>query len=81
MVTEVARGISMIEGVDGFAGGNVGVSVGGDGVFIIDDELEQMSPKPLAALGKLSKAPVRGLGVSHQTGWTALVTRLLQERE
>ena len=44
VTTKVAGGISMIEGVDGFAGGNVAVSVGDDGVFIVDDELEQMSP-------------------------------------
>src|SRR5688572_20687189 len=64
-VTEVVKGISMIEGVEGFAGGNVGVSVGSDGVFIIDDELEVMSPKLLAALSKLSKAPVRFVINTH----------------
>jgi cyclase len=68
VVSEVARGISMIEGVDGFAGGNVGVSVGSDGVFIIDDELEQMSPKLLSALGKLSRAPVRFVINTHWHG-------------
>lgn len=68
VVSEVAKGVSMIEGVDGFAGGNVGVSVGPDGVFIIDDELEQMSPKLTAALGTLSKAPVRFVINTHWHG-------------
>jgi len=63
--TPVAGGISMIEGVNGFAGGNVGVSVGDDGVFIIDDEIQPMSPKLKAALAALSKKPVRFLVNTH----------------
>jgi cyclase len=63
--TQVAPGISMIEGVNGFAGGNVGVSVGDDGVFIIDDELSPMTDKLKAALGALSKKPVRFLVNTH----------------
>jgi cyclase len=67
-VSQVAPGISVIEGVEGFAGGNVGVSVGDDGVFIIDDELEQMTPKLQAELGKLSKKPVRFVINTHWHG-------------
>jgi cyclase len=67
-VTPVAGGISMIEGVEGFAGGNVGVSVGNDGVFIIDDELSMMSPKLQAELAKLSKSPVRFVINTHWHG-------------
>src|SRR5262245_25577304 len=67
-VTPVAGGISMIEGIEGFAGGNVGVSVGSDGVFIIDDELSMMSPKLQAELAKLSKNPVRFLINTHWHG-------------
>ena len=63
--TPVAPGISMIEGANGFAGGNVGVSVGDDGVFIIDDELQPMTDKLKAALGVLSKKPVRFLVNTH----------------
>ena len=63
--TAVAGGISMIEGENGFAGGNVGVSVGDDGVFVIDDELAPMTPKLKAALGALSKKPVRFLVNTH----------------
>src|SRR3712207_1214160 len=64
-VRSVAGSVSMIEGVGGFAGGNVGVSVGADGVFIVDDELETMSPKLQAALAKLSNGPVRFVINTH----------------
>jgi cyclase len=63
--TPVTNSISMIEGANGFAGGNVGVSVGDDGVFVIDDELAPMSPKLKAALAALSKKPVRFLVNTH----------------
>jgi cyclase len=63
--TQVTPGISMIEGANGFAGGNVGVSVGDDGVFIIDDELGPMTDKLKAALAALSKKPVRFLVNTH----------------
>ena len=49
--TPVAGGISMIEGANGFAGGNVAASVGDDGLFIIDDEIEPMTAKLKTALG------------------------------
>lgn len=67
-VVRVTQGISVIEGVEGFAGGNVGVSVGEDGVFIIDDELEVMSPKLQAELARLSKQPVRFVINTHWHG-------------
>jgi len=63
--TPVAGGITMIEGVNGFAGGNVAVSVGADGLFIIDDEIEPMTAKLKAALGALSKKPVRFVINTH----------------
>jgi cyclase len=62
---KVAGSVSMIEGVNGFAGGNVGVSVGDDGVFVIDDELLEMSPKLRAALAALSTRPVRFVINTH----------------
>jgi cyclase len=63
--TPVAGGISMIEGANGFAGGNVSVSVGPDGLFIVDDELEPMTAKLKTALGALSKKPVRLVVNTH----------------
>ena len=37
--TELAPGLYMIEGVGGFAGGNLGLLMGDDGVVLIDDGL------------------------------------------
>ena len=63
--TPVSGGVSMIEGANGFAGGNVAVTVGDNGVFIIDDELQPMTPKLKAALAALSKQPVRFVVNTH----------------
>jgi len=63
--TPVAGGISVIEGANGFAGGNVAVSAGNDGVFIVDDELMPMSAKLKAAVAALSKKPVRFVINTH----------------
>jgi glyoxylase-like metal-dependent hydrolase (beta-lactamase superfamily II) len=63
--TPVKGGISMIEGSNGFAGGNVAASVGDDGLFIVDDEIEPMTPKLKAALAALSKKPVRFVINTH----------------
>jgi cyclase len=63
--TTVTGGISMIEGANGFSGGNVAASVGDDGLFIIDDEIEPMTVKLKAALGALSKKPVRFVINTH----------------
>ncbi len=64
-VTPVANGVSMIEGANGFAGGNVAVTVGDDGLFVIDDELPPLTPKLKAALATLSKKPVRFVVNTH----------------
>ncbi len=45
--------------------GNIGVSVGDDGVFVIDDQLAPLAPKILAELKKLSKRPVRVVFNTH----------------
>ena len=44
--TEVAPGIYMLEG----EGGNIGVSAGEDGVFLIDDQFAPLTPKIVAAV-------------------------------
>ena len=67
--TSVAGNVSMIEGANGFAGGNVAVSVGDDGLFVIDDELQPMTPKLTAALTALApKAKVRFVVNTHWHG-------------
>jgi glyoxylase-like metal-dependent hydrolase (beta-lactamase superfamily II) len=45
----VAGNVHMLEG----AGGNIGVSVGPDGILIVDDQFKELAPKIRAALGKL----------------------------
>jgi cyclase len=66
--TPVAGGISVIDAAIGFAGGNVAVSVGEDGLFIVDDELLPLTAKLKAALATLSKAPVRFVVNTHWHG-------------
>lgn len=41
------------------AGGNIGVSVGEDGVFIVDDQFAPLTDKIKVAIAKLSDQPVR----------------------
>src|SRR5580704_2315436 len=47
------------------AGGNVGVSVGNDGVIIVDTDFKQMSTKIDAAIKKISDKPVRFVIDTH----------------
>jgi hypothetical protein len=39
--------------------GNLGVSAGEDGVFIIDDQFAPMTERIIAAVGELTEQPVR----------------------
>ena len=50
------------------AGGNVGVSVGEDALFIIDDQYAPVSPKILAALKQLSNKPIKFVLNTHWHG-------------
>ena len=47
------------------SGGNLGVSVGDDGVFLIDDQFAPLTPKIQAAIAKVSAKPVRFLLNTH----------------
>ncbi|MCG8544991.1 MAG: MBL fold metallo-hydrolase [Alphaproteobacteria bacterium] len=47
------------------AGGNIGVSVGKDGVFLIDDQFAPLTVKILAAVRKLSDKPIRFVINTH----------------
>jgi cyclase len=47
------------------AGGNVAVSVGSDGVFLVDDQLAQVTKKLQAAIAELSSTPVRFVVNTH----------------
>jgi glyoxylase-like metal-dependent hydrolase (beta-lactamase superfamily II) len=50
----IAGNVHMLTGV----GGNIGVSVGPDGLLIVDDQFEALAPKINKALDKLSKAKI-----------------------
>ena len=50
------------------AGGNIGVSVGEDALFIIDDQYAPLSAKILAALKKISDKPVKFVLNTHWHG-------------
>lgn len=50
------------------AGGNIGVSVGEDGVFIIDDQFAPLSEKILTALKTLSDKPLKYVVNTHYHG-------------
>jgi glyoxylase-like metal-dependent hydrolase (beta-lactamase superfamily II) len=62
--TKVADGVYMLEG----EGGNIGVSAGEDGVFLIDDQYAPLTPKILAAVKEISDKPVRFLINTHWHG-------------
>ena len=47
------------------AGGNVGLSVGADSVFVIDDEFTQVAPKLRAAIAKITPRPVQFVLNTH----------------
>lgn len=61
------------------AGGNIGVSAGEDGVFIIDDQFAPLTPKIIAAIRKISDRPIQYLVNTHyhgdHTGGNANMTR------
>src|SRR5262245_27251700 len=63
--TKVAPGLAMLEGVGGFAGGNVAVSYGADGPVIVDDQFVPMVPKIVAAVRALQDEPVRFVINTH----------------
>ncbi len=58
---KVAEGFYMLTG----SGGNIGVSVGDDGVIIIDDQFAPLTPKITAAIRALSDKPLRFVLNTH----------------
>jgi glyoxylase-like metal-dependent hydrolase (beta-lactamase superfamily II) len=67
-VTKVAGNVYMIDGTGGFAGGNIGVSVGEDGVLIVDDQFVPLAPKIQAVLKQVTDKPVRFVLNTHWHG-------------
>lgn len=66
--TSLAPGLYMLEGVGGFAGGNLGLLTGEDGTFLIDDGMPPLTDKLLAALGEITDDPVDFLVNTHVHG-------------
>ena len=61
---ELGNGLSMLSG----AGGNIAVSVGADGVLLVDDDYSAMNAKVKAAVAKLTPKPVRFVLNTHWHG-------------
>jgi cyclase len=62
--TKVAEGVYMLEG----AGGNIGLSVGEDGVVVIDDEFAPLTPKIQAAITAITPKPIKFVLNTHWHG-------------
>jgi len=60
-VSKVAGNVYMIEG----AGGNIGASVGDDGIIIVDDQYAPLAEKIQAALKGITDKPVRFIINTH----------------
>src|SRR6516165_7584400 len=63
-VTKVAGTVYMLEG----SGGNIGVSVGEDGIVIVDDQFAPLAPKIKAALKGITDKPLRFVLNTHFHG-------------
>lgn len=64
VTTPLGDGLAMLVG----AGGNIGVSTGPDGVFLIDDQFAPLTDKIRAAVAELSDQPIRFLVNTHWHG-------------
>lgn len=67
-VTQVRGNIYMLEGINGFAGGNIGVSVGSNGILIVDDQFAEMSAKIEEALSNLNSGKLHFILNTHWHG-------------
>jgi cyclase len=63
-VTKVAGSVYMLEG----AGGNIGVSVGADGILIVDDQFAPLAEKIRAALKTLGEGKLKFVLNTHWHG-------------
>ena len=66
--TELAPGLYMLESQGGFAGGNLGLITGDDGVVLIDDGLEPLVAVTIAAIEALTGDPVNFVINTHAHG-------------
>lgn len=66
--TELEPGLYMLEGQGGFAGGNLGLSMGDDGVVLIDDGVGPLASRLLAAVTDVTGKPVDFVVNTHVHG-------------
>jgi len=66
--TEVVPDMYMIEGADGFAGGNVLLLTGAEHVVLIDDFVEPMSDALIASAAELTDSPIDFVINTHAHG-------------
>src|SRR5688572_31631855 len=59
--TSIAPGVYLLQG----AGGNIGLAVGDDAVFVVDDQFAPLTPKVLAAIATITDRPVRFVLNTH----------------
>jgi glyoxylase-like metal-dependent hydrolase (beta-lactamase superfamily II) len=62
--TKLSDTVTMLKG----RGGNIAISAGADGVFIIDDQLEPLTDQLLAAIREIDERPVRFVINTHYHG-------------
>jgi glyoxylase-like metal-dependent hydrolase (beta-lactamase superfamily II) len=67
-VTKVAGNVYMLDAAKGDAGGNIGASVGEDGIVIVDDQYAPLADKIRAALKGVTDKPVRFVINTHYHG-------------
>ena len=60
-VHPVAGNVSYIEG----SGGNIGLFIGEDGVFLIDDQYAPLTDRIVAAIREVTQEPIRFLVNTH----------------
>lgn len=60
----VSKGVYMLQG----SGGNIGLSVGNDAAFLVDDQFAPLTAKILAAIKAVSDKPVRFVVNTHWHG-------------
>jgi cyclase len=63
-VQKVAGTVYMLTG----AGGNIGVSVGDDGIVIVDDQFAPLAPKIIQALNGITDKPIKFIINTHYHG-------------
>ena len=63
-VSKLSETVYMFQG----SGGNIGVSVGEDGVYLIDSQFAALTPKIITEVKKLSDQPIKFLVNTHHHG-------------